>query len=346
MVCTNVFLGVFMSLKRIAEMVGTSPSTVSRVLNNSYSTCASADLKDRIWEAAHEIGYVPNASARRLKLGGTDEKRSLRIGVVFGRVNDIQSDPFFSELHRSLEADMLHRGLVLHQVVAADQALGESLRESDGIVMAGRCSNEVLQSLRESTPNLVGIWRNPMNCEVDEVVCDGRKAAKLAMSHLIERGHRRIGYIGDCSGESRYIGYMEAMMERQIPLDYDLVAATDQTQESGREAMAAIIGNESASAVLCANDATALGALRALREAKGLGARKIAVISIDDIEEAARTAPALTTVHIPRDDMAHLALGILQDRIAGGHVEKLRVEFPCRLVDRDSCPSFHAAGLP
>ena len=58
-----------MSLKKIAEMVGTSPSTVSRVLNNSYTTCASEQLKEKIWKAAHEIQYVPNTSARDLKLG-------------------------------------------------------------------------------------------------------------------------------------------------------------------------------------------------------------------------------------------------------------------------------------
>ncbi|MBQ9002949.1 MAG: LacI family DNA-binding transcriptional regulator [Eggerthellaceae bacterium] len=328
-----------MSLKRIAEMVGTSASTVSRVLNNSYSTCASAELKDRIWEAAHEIGYVPNASARRLKLGGAPEKRALSLSVVFARVNDIDSDPFFGELHRSLQADAMHRGYAIDRTVSADDALRENLAESDGIVVAGRCSSDMLDKLKGVTPNIVGIWRNPMNYEVDEVVCDGRKAANIAMDDLIARGHRRIAYIGDCSGESRYVGYMEAMMEHQIPLDYSLVAATSQTQDSGREAMAALLRSESTSAVLCANDATALGALSALREAKGLGSRKVAVISIDDIEEAGRTTPALTTVRIPREDMAHTALSVLEDRIRGGHVEKLRVEFPCRIVERDSCPS-------
>ena len=58
-----------MSLKKIAEMVGVSPSTVSRVLNNTVSTCASPELKEKIWEAAHSLNYVPNANARNLKTG-------------------------------------------------------------------------------------------------------------------------------------------------------------------------------------------------------------------------------------------------------------------------------------
>ena len=59
-----------MNIYDISDRSGVSIATVSRVLNNSYSTCASAELKDRIWEAAHEIGYVPNASARSLTISG------------------------------------------------------------------------------------------------------------------------------------------------------------------------------------------------------------------------------------------------------------------------------------
>ena len=67
-------------------MVGTSPSTVSRVLNNSYTTCASEQLKAKIWQAAHEIQYVPNTAARDLKMGHTQQKKALRILIVLARV--------------------------------------------------------------------------------------------------------------------------------------------------------------------------------------------------------------------------------------------------------------------
>lgn len=329
-----------MSLKKIAEMVGTSPSTVSRVLNNSYATCASEQLKEKIWAAAHEINYLPNQSARKLKLGEREDaqKKTLHLVVVLARVESLAGDPFFQELYRYLEIDIFQKGFTVEKILTADETLrGTDIGTCDGIIVLGRCSRNLLDTLRRSTRNLVGIWRNPMNFEIDEVVCDGRKAADLAVSYLIEHGHRKIGYIGDCSYESRYVGYNETIIRNQLPLDYSCIIPTGQTREEGFDAMNRLLKNEEMTAVLCANDCIAFGALRALREYRGLGRRKISVISIDNVEEAQTTSPLLTTVHIPREDMAHMALQILHDRILHGHREKLRVEFPCRIVERDSC---------
>ncbi len=319
-----------MSLKKIAEMVGTSPSTVSRVLNNRSATCASEELKEKIWAAAHEINYLPNSSARNLKLGQGEEKPALHLGVVLARGESSDGDPFFQELSRYLEIEIFRKGCTFEKLS------GEG-GNFDGILVMGRCSDELLDDLGALTPNLVGIWRNPMNYQIDEVVCDGRKAADLAVSHLIELGHKKIAYIGDCSHESRYVGYTETIIRNQLPLDYRCVIPTGQTSEEGYAAMNRLLDNEEVTAVLCANDCIAFGALSALSDQRGPGKRKISVISIDNVEGAQSTNPLLTTVHIPREDMAHMAVQILCDRIARGHREKLRVEFPCRIVERDSC---------
>lgn len=327
-----------MSLKKIAEMVGTSPSTVSRVLNNSYTTCASEQLKEKIWAAAHEINYIPNSAARKLKLGAEEREKTLHIVVVLARVESLESDPFFQELYRYLEIEIFQKGFTVERILTANETLQmDSIGACDGIIVLGRCSRRLLDLLLKCTRNLVGIWRNPMNFEIDEVVCDGQKAASLAVSYLIKKGHRKIGYIGDCSSESRYVGYNDTLIRNQLPLDYDCIIPTGQTREEGYAAMNRLLEHEEITAVLCANDSTAFGALRALREQKGLGKRKISVISIDDVEEAQTTHPLLTTVHIPREDMAHMAVQILHDRILHGHRENLRVEFPCRIVERESC---------
>lgn len=326
-----------MSLKKIAEMVGTSVSTVSRVLNNSYTTCASEQLKAKIWEAAHEIHYVPNSSARNLKLGETKKETVHHILVVLARVNNLEIDPFFRELYRDLEIEIFKKGFTVDNIITANETLGKEPEKCDGVIVLGRCSQKLLDILSGYTHNLVGIWRNSMNYEIDEVVCDGRLAAQTAVSYLIRNGHKKIGYIGDCSYESRYIGYNETMIKNQLPLDYSCIIPTVQTKEEGFLAMNRLLDDPELTAVLCANDITAVGALQALRERKGLRERKISVISIDNIEEAQMTSPLLTTVHIPRKDMAHMAVQILHDRIEHGHTEKLRVEFPCRIVERDSC---------
>lgn len=99
--------------------------------------------------------------------------------------------------------------------------------------------------------------------------------------------------------------------------------------------MKKLAANPSVSAVLCANDATALGALRALREARKTAS--IDLISIDNIQAAEEVSPLLTTVNIPKKDMGKMAVRLLLDRIAHGHTEIMRIEFQPRLIRRESC---------
>lgn len=329
-----------MSLKKIAEMVGTSPSTVSRVLNNDYATCASEELKARIWEAAHKIHYVPNSSARNLKSGQMKEKEALRLLIVLARVKTLEQDPFFKDLYRNLEIETFKKGFTTDCMVIKNDRPEGILSDYNGMIILGRCSTELLGTLSQYTQNLVGIWRNPMNFEIDEIVCDGQKAAQAAVTYLIQHGHQKIGYIGNCSYESRYVGYCETLIRNQISMDYSCIVPTDQSKEQGYQAMLKLLQDRELTSVLCANDITAVGALQALaslRKQKKWRDRKISVIAIDDIEDAQMTTPMLTTVHIPKEAMAHMAVQILHDRILHGHTEKLRVEFPCHIVERESC---------
>ncbi len=331
-----------MSLKQIAEMVGTSVSTVSRVLNNTSATCASRDLQDRIWAAAHEIGYLPNEAARQLKKTSRAGASAVRISIVLARITSLEKDLFFSELFRNLEIEMMKQKTLIGQVIYADESFSQDLSDSDGIIILGRCSEMLLSHITEQCRNTVAIWRNSMNFNVDEVVCDGKKAAELAMRHLLSCGHKKIAYIGDCSYESRYIGYCNMIIQNNIPMDYSLIKQTDQTREEAETALYELLEQKAAgkadfTAILCANDSTAIRILSLLREEKKKIRESISVISIDNVEESQETQPMLTTINIPRAEMAHMAVSLLLDRIAGKHEESVRIEFPCRLIQRDSC---------
>ncbi len=322
-----------MTLKAIAQAAGVSVSTVSRVLNDKGGACASEEVRVRVWTAARTLGYRPNDHARRLRAGGEGVDERPRVAVVLARIRDLTDDPFFSELTRSVEIELLRQGAHLTEILYAPGTL-PAFDAPDALLVLGRCSQALLAKLKQVTGNLVGIWRNPQNFDVDEVVCDGEKAAALATERLIELKHKKIAYIGDCSYERRYVGYCQTLMGHNLPLDYNLVAPTDQTRKAGAEAMRRIMEGGEATAVLCANDITAVGALEAMAEKRK--GRRLSVISIDNIAQAQSTKPLLTTVNIPREDMAHMAVSVLLDRIKGGHQEYVRVELPCRIVCRDS----------
>lgn len=323
-----------MSLKKISEMTGVSVSTVSRILNNAPGSAASQEVRERVWRAAQEIGYTPNRSAQHLRKGDVPEKPR-RIAVVIARIQSLEADPFFHELYMNVQSELFRAGCASVRVDAYDEA-NVRLPECDGMVILGRCSHLLLEHLKHACPNLVGIWRNPTDFDIDEVVCDGKKAANMAVEYLLKLGHRTIAYIGDCSYESRYVGYCEALIRNNIPIDYPLIIPTAQTGDEGRLAMQKLAASGAATAVFCANDVTATGALQALNE-MGRKRPKIAVIAIDNTDLAQETKPLLTTIDIPREDMAHMAVSVLVDRMNRGHREHVRVEFPCRLVRRMSC---------
>ena len=328
-----------MSLKKIAEMTGVSPSTVSRVLNNVSSTCASKQVRDNIFQAAREIGYCRNENARKLKSRVKDETSVRHISIVLARIKVLDADPFFYELFRSLEISLYENQAVIDEIIYTEENLSpDSLANSQGVIILGRCSEQLLSQIMSLNNNIVGIWRNPMNFNVDEVVCDGQKAAELAMKHLISLGHKNIAYTGDCSPESRYIGYCNCLIRNHLPMNYEWIKQTDQTRESAHAAFSELLESaQDFSAVFCANDVTAIEVLRILKAQKRNIKRNISVISIDNIEDSENTTPFLTTIHIPRKEMAHMAVTLLLDRMAKKHTESVRIEFPCRIVNRDSC---------
>ncbi|MCD8323844.1 MAG: LacI family transcriptional regulator [Clostridiales bacterium] len=331
-----------MSLKEIAAMVGTSASTVSRVLNNTSSTCASKELQERIWEAARKTGYLPNEAARSLQKSASAPAQTPHISIVLARITSLEKDLFFSELFRDLEIELMKQQTRIDQVIYAEESFSQNLSETGGVIILGRCSHKLLSHITVQNRNVVGIWRNSMDFNVDEVVCDGKKAAEQAMRYLLSCGHRKIAYIGDCSYESRYIGYCNILIQSQIPMDYSLIKQTNQTAEAAEPAFFELLENKLSgksdfTAIFCANDSTAIRVLELLHRQKKAVRESISVISIDNVEESQDTKPMLTTIHIPRSEMAHMAVSLLLDRIAHAHEEAVRIELPCRLILRDSC---------
>lgn len=328
-----------MSLKKIAEMVGVSPSTVSRTLNNTVSTCASPEVKEKIWAAARALNYVPNPNARNLRNKKCEAKPTYKIAVILARFATLDDDPFFHELFQSVEECLFAHSCILHSVINSQQADFSALKDADGIILLGRSSENHFNHIKKITSNIVSIDRNPTDYKMDEIICSGKTAAIKAMEYLLSLGHQKIGYIGDCSSESRYIGYCETLIRHNIPMNYNYIVSTDQTYKSGCQAMLRLLKQDITS-VLCANDISALGALESLSKQPSHNAAespKISIISIDNIARAQTCSPLLTTVDIPKEDMGKMAVTILLDRIRHGHREYLRVEFPCRIIERDSC---------
>lgn len=336
-----------MSLKKIAQLTGTSISTVSRVLNRPYYQCKDSALGQKIWDAAREINYVPNNYAQNLKKGTvTTDNSPFCFDIFLTRFPSLTQDLFFSELLESLKKELLTqhclpgRLLTLPDITSLLQektVFSPKESRANGLILFGKCPRELIAPLQKHYQFLVGIDRNPTDFDYDEVICNGMTAASMAMDYLISLGHKKIAYIGDCSYEARYIGYYQSLISRNLPLDYSNVYPTSQTRQEGKQIMETILQKDKLpSAIFCANDSTALGVFDALRQHHKKGYVP-SIISIDNIRESEQTKPMLTTIDIPKEEMAHHAVLLLLDRIRHQHKNAVRIELPCRLIVRESC---------
>ena len=358
-----------MSLKKIAELAGTSVATVSRVLNHPEHKCNDHDLQARIWQIAADLQYTPNTLARDLRMGVETTTSPFTVDILLTRFHSIENDAFFLELYQIIKEELLANGYLFGELLTnvdtlhlgqeqtghipyktSAKVLAESAenarafirpKEHTGLVILGKCSETLIPLLEKRYPCMVGIDRNPTNHLYDEVFCNGAAAAEQAIEYLISLGHRNIAYIGDCNYESRYIGYYQTLLTHKLSISYDNIYPTDQTRESGYHATLQILEKtKRPSAIFCANDTTALGVLDALKKKKHSGYAP-SVISIDDIEDAKHSKPMLTTISIPKREMVHLALSTLLDRRNHHHTENIRIELPCRLIRRESCDYYY-----
>lgn len=344
-----------MSIKKIAEKAGVSPSTVSRVLNNPDYHCTVPGLRDKIWKIAMEQNYTPNEAARSLKNGSAGRtEKTYYINVLMTRMDLSQSDPFFTELLHVVESEIHKHFCILSKVwympmfsddrrcrrenlsSVIQNMYNETEDKHDGLIIIGKCCKEALREWRNRYKSIVSINRNSTNYEVDEILCDGRKIAATAVEYLISLGHRNIAYVGECRNEARYRGFIETLQKHDLDIVHDYIIETRQTEAEGFEIMKQLLKSDDCpTAVYCANDITAIGMLKCLNKYRNR--YQLSIVASDDIEEAQFTKPMLTTVRLPRNEMGKFALYMLLDRMKGGHESVVKMELEGRLMIRSSC---------
>ncbi len=345
-----------MSIKQIAEKAGTSVATVSRVLNHPEYRCKEEGLREKIWKCAMELNYVPNEAAKNLKCGRcVVDQKTYRVQILMTRSDGNFDDPFFSELLRLIRSEIHRNQCILTNVWFAaafsnenrseDRRIAETLtgmkeameNPGDGLVIIGKCAPHALKQLKNVFQNIVSVNRNSTNYEVDEVICDGKKIARLAVEYLISLGHESIAYVGECDREARYKGYTKALSEHDLTIDPRFIADIHQSEQEGYRAMEEFLQKEDKpTAFYCANDITAIGMIKCLNHHRNR-LYQPSIISSDNIEEGQFTTPMLSTVNLPKEQMARFAVQLLLDRISGGHENVVRMELEGNLIRRSSC---------
>lgn len=307
------------SIVDVAKHAGVSITTVSRIINN-VSYPVAAETREKVLKAIEELHYSPNKVAQRLK-GNTSDI----VGLI---VRDI-SDPYFGEIARGVTDRASQLGY-LSFLCNTGRNPEDELRYHDllwqhrvkGIILAGGGLDQLdykqkldRQLKRHEKYGLKIVTLAPQGLEMPYVMIDNFEAGKKITEYLVERGHRKIGFIGGVekvyTSKERLKGYKDAIGAVGIK-SKEYITHCDFSRKSGYEACNILLSKvQDLTAICCGNDNIAIGAISAIKEHGFKIPEDISIISIGDITEAKYTDPPLTTLSIPRYEMGKLAMDVI-----------------------------------
>ncbi|MGE5495061.1 MAG: LacI family DNA-binding transcriptional regulator [Burkholderiales bacterium] len=316
------------NIQKVAQLAGVSVATVSRVINNSDKVSPGTRMK--VEEAIKSLNYVPNMLARNFR---TAESRSLLVMVTS------ISNLYYMETVHGISEYAYENGydILLMETQQDTRRQIEGLlkvknRIADGaIIMETTAKDDMLLSLESRHPVVQCSVYNA-GAPVPFVSVDNVKGGYIGARFLIERGHRRIAFVGTESkgkyNADRLEGFLKAAAEAGIEQDGALLTRADLSFEGGgRAALELMRLEQKPTAIFFASDMQAIGAIRSLKEAGYDIPGDVAVLGFDNIEICSVVQPGLSTVAQPMREMGREAARLLIERIkTGGNIKNVIFE--------------------
>lgn len=321
-------------IKDIAQKLGVSPATVSRAL--SGSDVVARATRERILDAARDLDYRPNVSARNLRT-----RRAMAVLMVVRNI----ANPFYLEILKGAEAAARAAGYSVLMGNTEDDPAREA--EYFGMLRDGHADGMILMTgklpeapdtggrLPSSLPVVVAL-ETIQDASFPSVQIDNTAAARDAVQHLLDLGHTRIAHIcgplPEVLSVKRREGYRAAMSSAGLAVPCGYEQRGDFLLHSGRRACRALSGlPQPPTAIFAANDEMAFGAIHELRSMGRDVPRDVSIVGFDDVHLSEAFYPPLTTVSQPRLDIGRRAMAILLEILAGGSGPEASVVLPTTL---------------
>lgn len=297
-------------MKDVAKLSGVAESTVSHVINNTRFV--SEEVREKVIRAMRELNYHGNAHARRLARGHSDF-----LGLI---ISDIEN-PFFAGLIKAFESEAIKNGFdVLLATTNYDQERTEKAfrkmvqNKVQGVaVMTSRVGASAAQMLEDNEIASVFLDFGSTSPARSEIRLNYAQGTQEAVTYLHNLGHREFAFVAGPQARPSHAAYRAAVAAAvgDLGLRPRIIQGNNDV-ESGERAVGELLTQRPCpTAILCSNDLTAIGVLRALFQAGLSVPRDVSVVGADDIPYAALTHPALTTVRIPRLKLGALACDLL-----------------------------------
>ncbi len=327
---------IMVTIKDVAREAGVAISTVSNVINGV--NVVSPDTKAHIEEVIKRLNYIPNLSGKFLKQAKTNV-----IGVFLTNV----SGAFYSTVLHAMhaEATLLGYGLT---IFLSNQAQPEDSYRSilgnniDGaVVLNETITTEHMISLKNTKTPILFLDREVEDGNLRSVVIDNFEGIKQATRYFIDLGYQKIGYIHghttNYDEKERYAGYLSALAESKLYSQPEYELHGFYSEQGGYDAIRSFLSRkqELPDAFVCANDSTAIGAIRALRDTGFEVPSDINIIGFDNIEKGAYFSPSLSTVDSNLLELGKKAIRNLVNMIEDKEVSSEKTT--TQLIIRQSC---------
>jgi DNA-binding LacI/PurR family transcriptional regulator len=325
------------TLDDVARHVGVTSATVSNVITGKGSV--SENTRSRVFAAIEELGYQPNLVAR-----GLARKKTFTLALVLLTI----ANPFYAEIAEEIERVARQRGYQLllcntHKdtTIGREHLKALSGRWVDGLlVMGGSLSvPDMLAAARRGQPLVLCVpSENEQNAALPVVDIDFHHAGELAARHLLELGHHRTAVIVEAPSHAlRWEGFRTALATSGVALPTEYVQYGDSTMQSGYQGTEALLELPiRPTAIFATNDLMALGAVEAALDHGLRVPGDLSVVGLDDIMLGAHVRPPLTTVAIPKQELAKQAIELLLRYIDSAESEPVSLTVRPHLVIRHS----------
>lgn len=326
------------SIKDVAREAGVSIATVSRVINNV--NVVSSNTKKRVDDAIEKLGYSPNIVAQSLKT-----QRSRSIGIL---IPDISSQ-VYPEIVRGAEdvAQMYDYSIILCNSdfdVDKEKKYIKVMKEKmvDGLLyMSSSLDPEILDYIKLLQLKTILVETSEEDKALPSVTIDNRRASFDAVNYLLDKGNKKIAYVGIKKDKRnawarRFDGYEDALKERGIEVDPDLTYYGDLKAQTGYKGINAILEKTKIDAVFCGSDEIAMGVINGLRDNGLRCPEDVDVMGFNDIIEAAIFYPKITTISQPLYDMGSVSMRMLVKMLKNEPLDENHFTLGYQLIERDS----------
>ena len=323
------------TIREIATEAGVSPAAVSRILNNDPSLAVSEETRRRVLETAGRLGYKKSSK----------NKASFKIGILqwFSSEQELRDD-YYLQIRKGIEDYCIKNSISILRAYRTDPDYKKILADADGLILIGKFSSEDTEELISFKENVIFLDMSVPHPQVTTITVDLKTAAEEALGYLESLGHENIVFEGgveyagkDVVEDPRLKAYKDHMKKKKRECR-SLIREGEFTTQSGYDMMKDLLDSGADfTAALCASDAIAIGAMKAVRDSGLKVPDDISVIGINDTEMSAFTIPALTTMHAPAYDMGQHGANLLYVSKNLSIKTPLKVQIPCTLIKRESC---------